>query len=437
MSTTATEDETTARHRPATTDLRGPLAGLIGRRRPGYSLPAPFYTDRAVFDHDLAAIFGEHWLFVGAEPEIAEPGDYVTVQVGTSSVIVLRDDDGDVRALHNVCRHRGTRLLDDRRGSTGNIVCPYHQWTYGTDGSLLHAGQQPAGFDKSCFTIKQVAVRRIGGLIFICLAEQPPADVDEMAERITPYLLPHDLTRTRIAAQDEVIVQANWKLAMENNRECYHCEGSHPELTCVFFPTYGYAVEDLPPRLLPAHARYLGAEAALERTCDERSIPYAAIEELHGRPTGFRIQREALDGGGESYTTDGTAASTKLLGDLDTARLGRLSLHIQPNAWFHFLGDHAVVFSLLPLDVDRSVIRTTWLVHSDAVEGVDYDHDRLTDVWRKTNAQDAALCQRAQLGVTDPAYQPGPYAPNEYQVDHFIRWYLERLEHNLGREADR
>ncbi|MGH3447727.1 MAG: RHO alpha subunit C-terminal catalytic domain-containing protein, partial [Nocardioidaceae bacterium] len=218
----------------------------------------------------------------------------------------------------------------------------------------------------------------------------------------------------------------------ENNRECYHCEAGHPELTCTFFPTYGYAIEEIPPRLLPAHARYLKAESDLERACADRGISYAPIEELHGRPSAFRVQREALDGGGESYTRDGTAASRKLLGDLDSSKLGRLSLHSQPNSWFHFLADHVVTFTVLPLAADRTLVRTTWLVHEDAVEGTDYDLDTLTEVWHKTNEQDATLVARAQAGVCSPAYEPGPYAPSEYQVDALVSWYIERLQEGVG-----
>ncbi len=199
----------------------------------------------------------------------------------------------------------------------------------------------------------------------------------------------------------------NWKLVMENNRECYHCEG-HPELACSLFPTYGYEDDEVPTRLRPAFDRYLAADADLRAACEERGLPHARIEELSGRSTGFRIQREPLDGAGESFTPDGTAVSGRLLGDLDTARLGRLSMHLQPNAWFHFLADHVVTFSVLPLAPDRTLVRTTWLVHEDAVEGVDYDLDRLTHVWRETNRQDGEFVARAQAGASARPTSPGP-----------------------------
>jgi glycine betaine catabolism A len=407
-------------------DTASRTARLVADRRPGHSLPAPFYNDHEIFDLDMSAVFARSWIFVGTEAEVAEPGDYRTVEVGSYSVIVVRDDEEQVRAWHNVCRHRGARILTDQQGSVGNIVCGYHKWTYGVDGRLVHAGQQPPSFDPGCFGLKPVHVRTVAGLVYICLATEPPADFDDIAERVTPYLLPHQLQRTKVAAQVDLVEQGNWKLVMENNRECYHCDG-HPELSCSLFPTYGYEAADMPARLRPAFDRYLAADDLLRRDCEERGLPYARIEELSGRETGFRIQREPLDGAGESLSLDGSAVSRPLLGELDTPRLGRLSMHHQPNAWFHFMADHAVTFSVLPLAPDRTLLRTTWLVHEDAVEGEDYDVDALTDVWRQTNLQDGVFVARAQLGTTSPAYEPGPYAPSEYQVDDFCTWYVERL----------
>ena len=90
------------------------LLRLLDARPAGFSLPAPLYTDPAVFDADMDLIFARHWIFVGSEPELAEAGDYLTVDLGRHAVVVLRDDDNEIRAFHNVCRHRGARLLAER-----------------------------------------------------------------------------------------------------------------------------------------------------------------------------------------------------------------------------------------------------------------------------------------------------------------------------------
>ncbi|WP_405845871.1 aromatic ring-hydroxylating dioxygenase subunit alpha [Streptomyces sp. NBC_01518] len=406
------------------------VGALVARRPAGQSLEAPFYVSEEFFDLDIEAVFARSWLFVAAEAELPEPGDYVTVTIGSYSVIVVRDDDEDVRAFHNVCRHRGARILDEERGSVGNIVCGYHRWTYGVDGKLLHAESQAPGFDPSCFGLRTVHARTVAGLVFICLAVEPPTDFDEVAARIEPYLAPHNLAKAKVATQIDLVENGNWKLTMENNRECYHCVG-HPELQACYFPIYGYQEQDIPPALRPAYERFLLADGEARKTYESLGLPYAEIEELDTRPTGFRIQREPLDLAGESYTPDGTAACTRLLADFPTARLGRLSMHLQPNSWFHFMADHAITFSTIPLGPDRTLVRTTWLVHADAVEGIDYDLDTMTKVWQATNDQDAVLVARAHQGISSPAYQPGPYGPTEEQVEAFVNWYVTRLRAHL------
>ena len=105
----------------------------------GHNLEAPFYTSEDIFALDMEAIFRQHWIQVAVEPDIPEPGDYVTVELGSDSILIVRDDDMAIRAFHNVCRHRGARLCNEDKGSVGNIVCPYHNWTYNLTGQLMFA----------------------------------------------------------------------------------------------------------------------------------------------------------------------------------------------------------------------------------------------------------------------------------------------------------
>ena len=410
---------------------QGDLAALVDRREAGFSLEAPFYSSQEVFDLDMAAIWTKHWLFVAAAAEVPEPGDFVTVDVGPSSVIIVRDDDEEVRAFHNVCRHRGSRILDDPCGSVGNLVCPYHHWTYDVGGRLLHAENQPATFDRSRFGLKPVHVRNVGGLVFICLAAEPPADFDDVAARIEPYLAPYQLGRTKVAHQVDLIEQGNWKLVMENNRECYHCDG-HPELLTAYFPLHGYTAEDVPPRLRRVWDRFEKATAALAASCVRQNFPVEGMRELDDRPTGFMISHAPLDGAGKSYTAGGEAVCGKRLGVIADDAFGDFHLHLQPNSWFHMLSDNAVVFTVLPLGPDRTFLRTTWLVHEDAEEGVDYDVPTLTHVWNATNTQDSAYVERAQRGVEDPGYEPGPYSEVEGDVDGFVTWYINRVRAHLA-----
>lgn len=405
---------------------------LLDTRRQGFSLSAPFYTDPDLFQLDMEAIFGQQWIFAASIAEMPEPGDYVTVDYGPYSLIVLHNDDGGVNVLHNVCRHRGARVLTKNSGTTGNLVCGYHSWTYAPDGDLIHASAPgEIEFDKKCFALKKAHGRTVAGLIFVCLADEPPQDFDQTAAVFEPYVAPHELAKTKIAYQQDIIEEGNWKLVMENNRECYHCDG-HPELACSLFPTWGLTDETVPAHLEDVWGRNQSAQASLEQRCQRYGLPYEVVEELDTRVAGIRISREALDGDGESFSTDGHRLSKKLLGDLRDFRLGRCSMHLQPNSWFHFLSDHVITFSAFPINDHQTLVRTTWLVADDAVEGVDYDVEKLTHTWKQTNLQDKQFVELCQQGVRSPMYEQGPYMKSEYQVEAFINWYTLRMREYMA-----
>ncbi|MGP5643276.1 aromatic ring-hydroxylating oxygenase subunit alpha [Corynebacterium variabile] len=414
----------------ATTGHRDRMLGLLRRRPPRTSLEAPLYTDPDLFSLDMQGVFATQWFFATTEAEIPEPGDYVTVDIGTLSLIIVRDDDGQVNALHNVCRHRGARVMTDRRGTTARLTCAYHSWTCATDGTLLHASSPGETFDRTCFSLRTAHVRSVCGLVFVCTAAEPPTDIDDLAATVTPYLAGFDIASAKVATRIDLMEEGNWKLTMENNRECYHC-GGHPELACSLFATWGLTADTVPPELAADWDRSLLADAALRERCTTHGLPWDIVEHLTDRDAGFRISREALDKAGESFSVTGERLSRKLMGDLPDFRLGRTSLHVQPNAWFHGLSDHVITFAAYPVSADRTLVRTTWLVAEDAVAGEDYDVDELTHVWRHTNSQDADFVQLAQQGVSSPAYVPGPYMRSEDQVEAFIGWYTDHMIRHL------
>src|SRR3546814_2748463 len=122
----------------------------------------------------MKLIFGQHWVFLAVATESPEPGDYVTIDLHKNSIVLVRDDNGEVKAFHNVCRHRGSRLCNEHTGSVGNLVCPYHQWTYDLEGKLLFAEHMGEDFDRGGNGLKPVHLQNLGGLLFICLADTPP-----------------------------------------------------------------------------------------------------------------------------------------------------------------------------------------------------------------------------------------------------------------------
>jgi Rieske 2Fe-2S family protein len=408
---------------------------LIAKRQPAHSLAREFYTSSDIFHLDMTQIFGRHWIYVGVEPDVPEPGDVMTVEIGDTSILIVRDDDLNVRAFHNVCRHRGAQLVEPGNSNVGNLVCRYHAWTYNLDGALIFADHMEASFDKACRGLKHVHLRSLAGLLFICLAKDPPADFEEMAATMTPYIAPHGIADCKVAHSVDLIEEGNWKLAIENNRECYHCGANHPELTrSLFAYGFGFAPQALGDDEREDAERYAATVAECHAEWEASGLPAREIEHLADRVTGFRCERLPIDRYGESQTLDTRAACTIKLGTIQNARSGGLSFWTQPNSWHHFMADHIVTFMLIPLSPERTLVRTKWLVHKDAVEDVDYTVANLTAVWEATNRQDGMLVGITQAGVRSPAYEPGPYSPfTEGLVEKFCLWYLDRMR--TGRPA--
>ncbi|MCK0197884.1 aromatic ring-hydroxylating dioxygenase subunit alpha [Ancylobacter sp. 6x-1] len=408
--------------------VQSPISLLLRQRAEGHSLPAGLYMRPDVFEADLDVFFRKHWIYVGLECDVPEPGDATVIDIGSSSLILLRDDDSQIRVLHNVCRHRGSRLLDAGSSVLSKLVCPYHQWTYELSGELIHAPHMGKGFDPTCHSIRPVQFRSIGGLIYVCLSDNPPKDIDTLERVMEERLAPYDIRNSRIAHQTDVIEDGNWKLTIENNRECYHCAGSHPELCVSFIDLdFGYDPESLGEDDRAEAEEHQRLYAERTAAWEAEGYPSAAFEQLAGNATNFRTQRLIIAGAGESQTPDATAACSKLMGAMTRKDLGDVHLWGH-NAWNHFMGDHAVTVMVIPLAPNRTLVRTKWLVHKDAVEGVDYDIEKLTSVWIATTDQDSLLVARSQQGIEDPAYLPGPYSRfTEGQLDNFATWYVEQM----------
>ena len=192
-------------------NIRTEVLNKLKTRREGYSLEQKFYTDADYYKLDLEMIWYRDWLFVGHDCEIPKTGNYFTVQIGDYPVIIVRDRSGTVRALNNSCRHRGSRVCTQDKGASAKLVCPYHQWTYELDGTLLFARNMGEDLDKASHSLKPVHCETFGGYIFICLADQAP-DFAPVKAMVEPYLARHKLGETKVAFESTIIEKGNWKL---------------------------------------------------------------------------------------------------------------------------------------------------------------------------------------------------------------------------------
>jgi glycine betaine catabolism A len=219
---------------------------------------------------------------------------------------------------------------------------------------------------------------------------------------------------------------------MENNRECYHCAATHPELVNSFLAEdFGFCPDGLSESALLEFEEYKRRNAANQAAWESDGYLCASFESLDETvQTNFRTQRLVIAGAGESQTIDTQVACRKLLGGLERRDLGDVHMWGH-HSWTHVMSDHAVVAYAIPLAPDKTLVRTVWLVHEDAVEGVDYDLRELTEVWVATTTQDAELVGNTHSGTQDPAYVPGPFSQyTEAYLDQFSRWYDARLKAN-------
>ena len=397
----------------------GRVRALLDQRRPGHTLPQPFYTDADLFEFDLAAIHGRSWIMAGFEAEVPLPGSTLAVTLGRSPVVLARGRDGVLRGFHNSCRHRGAQVCADGAGRSARLVCPYHQWVYDLDGRLLLAKRMGEGFDPAQHGLRPVHVETAGGCVYVCLADAPP-DFAPFREAVEPMLAPHALRQAKVAHRSTLVERANWKLVMENARECYHCAVRHPELSATF-----------PVR----------AKKHFDRAGDARAEAFAARMVRLGLPSEpvegdwWQAARFPLNEGMTSLTLDGQPACARpmLAADDD---LGSLRWALEPHHFAHAVGDHVFSFSAMPTGPHETVVTATWLVHADAEEGRDYDLAQLTALWDATNQQDLELVELNQHGVFSAGYTPGPYSDEaEALTQRFVDWYCRTARGYLGANA--
>ncbi|MFG5861175.1 aromatic ring-hydroxylating oxygenase subunit alpha [Metapseudomonas sp. CR1201] len=394
---------------------------LIRQRKERHALPGAAYSDPEVYRQDLERIWHREWIFAGHTFELEKPGQYLTLQIGDYPIAVVRGGDGQVRAFHNACRHRGSKVCTEAKGKVARLVCPYHKWAFDLDGKLLFARNMGPDFNAADYGLKPAHCEVVNSYIYVCVADKAP-DFTRFRDAVSPFITPHNLEDCKVAFESNLVERGNWKLVFENNRECYHCDGSHPELLNSFVENLSVAgvggAED--PELVAHWDR-----------CEAAGLPSRMVMDEAGQ---FRMTRIPLSTGAVSYTMDGKPAVAGRLDRSGEENIGALLYFNYPSTWNHFLGDHALSFRVLPQGPNETLVTTKWLVPKDAQEGIDYDIERLTRVWIATNDQDRRLVEGAQAGVSSPAYEPGPYSEiAENGVCQFVDWYCTTM---ISRLAD-
>lgn len=196
-------------------------------------LPVAAYTSQEWFDKEQALIFSKTWQFAGFVEDVQNPGDYVTVQAGLNSIVVVKGRDQRLRAFHNMCRHRGTQLLRAVGKKQKAITCPYHDWTYDLAGNLVSVPEQETEFadlDKSKFCLHKASVQTWKGMLFVHPEPNPQPLLDWFGG-IWEHLGPHQPEKLIEYPEStyEKVIHANWKIVAENYMDVYHLSHLHSE----------------------------------------------------------------------------------------------------------------------------------------------------------------------------------------------------------------
>ncbi|PYJ11051.1 MAG: (2Fe-2S)-binding protein [Verrucomicrobia bacterium] len=361
------------------------------------TLPQRYFTSPEVLAAEQEGIFSTHWMLVGHQSQIAQAGDYFVQEVAGESLIIARDQTS-VRAFYNVCRHRGTRLCEDRSGHSTTIQCPYHAWTYALDGRLVGAphmtGEAVPGFDKADYSLHAVSFGLWEGFIFVNLGDAP-ASLEQWFAPLQGKFSHWNLPRLRSAHRIEYDVRANWKLIFENYSECYHCPGVHPMLSKV--SPYDSAENDL------TEGPFLGGFMKITK-----GASLTMTGEACARPVGD----------GHKGEEEGEDAE-------DFERVFYYSIF--PNMLLSLHPDYVMVHQLWPQSPDRTLISCDWFFHPEAAEQSNFKPEDAVAFWDTTNKQDWHVCELSQQGIASRAYQPGPYSSRESIPAAWDREYLRRM----------
>jgi phenylpropionate dioxygenase-like ring-hydroxylating dioxygenase large terminal subunit len=390
--------------------------------KPGFAINPYFYRSHVTYEAELEHIVFKSWLYAGHISQVAKNGDYFLFDVGEDSIIISRDNKGQIGAMHNICRHRGARVCEEPSGNRKAFICPYHGWAYGNDGHLKSAREmdQLEGFKCEDYALKKVRFVVFQGMIFINCDPNAP-DFIVPLENISRQLGAYDLENAKVAERKTYRINANWKLVLENYLECYHCSSSHRQYAKL------HTLEAPSEKVKPINQ-------AMWARAEELTGVAGIAEEYYGYyndATAFGAcsytSRYALYEGFKTGSRDGQPVAP-LMGNMQGYDGGAGDFQMGPLTFMLNYPDHCVLYRFIPRNLTETDMEVVWYVNGDAVEGVDYEVEKVTWLWHHTSLEDEYIILRNNEGVNSRFFEPGPYHP-EYEATlmEFISWYLKAL----------
>lgn len=382
---------------------------------PGKGLDGVFYKHPEIYQRDLDRLFCRHWHCISHESVIPNPHDFELFRMAGEQVILTRDGKGALHAMLNMCRHKGAEVCTEDKGNAKVFVCPYHAWTYGNDGGLKTARLMPQDFKRKDYGLHKLQLRVVDGLVFITFAKDP-LDFSAAEQLIRDTCGQYGWGQAKVAHRQSYSIAANWKLAIENYVECYHCGPAHPEYSKVHVLENPVEQIEALNEAMMARTQALGIDVA-------QCSPWETSDT--GREA-IRSYRYALYDGMMTASQDGKPLAP-LMGKFSDFDGGVTSLHFGGLSYMVAYPDHGVIYRFIPTGPESCEMELVWLVAGTAVEGRDYDLGRLIWLWSVTAEQDRAIIEHTARGVQSHYFIPGPIAPMEAQSQRYISWYLAEL----------
>jgi Rieske 2Fe-2S family protein len=347
------------------------------------TFPADAYLSQDVFEWEMENLFRSSWVCVGRGDELVGSGQIRAVDVSGEGVLLARDREGALTAFSNVCRHRGHELAPVGGAIDARLIrCPYHAWSYRFNGDLRAAPTftQTPGFDMSEFPLVAVEAAEYLGWVWVDLSGEAPP-IEEHFGNLSEMARPYETTRLSTAATHCYVVEANWKVIVENYNECYHCSSIHPELCEVTPPDSGY---DHQPT-----GMWCGGTMILK--------DHAVTMSLDGVSNGVTFRE-----------VDGEMARQVWY------------LTVIPNLLLSMHPDYVMAHRLVPLSPEQTFIECSWLFPPEAFEIDGFDPAYAVDFWDITNREDWTACENVMKGVHHQGYRPGPLSSWEGTVYQFL-----------------
>ena len=402
---------------------------LLDNYTEGKTLPQEFYTNENIFSEEMNRIYFQkfNWLMVDHVTRIPNPGDYFLFNVEKESIIVIRGRDQEVRAFYNVCTHRGSRVCLEDEGSKKLLVCPYHAWSYDTEGNLKAARYMPDDFDPKQSGLRPCYIKIYEGLIFLNLTQDQPINFDDFIQPLKPMLDIHKTSKSKIALRKKYSTAANFKLVLENFSECYHCVPQHPELCSIhekdWVYTMGGGVGTAPKKETD---EYLKKIEPWVEDCKKRGLPTETyLETNEFREKGFSryADRTPIGNGHLSQTRDGTPAST-LMGTFKEFDGGLTQTAFNQFSICYFTNDFGIMFSFKPQSISETEVELIWLVDQNAKENIDYNVDDISYIWHTTTLADSRIIENNHKGLMSRSFEPGVLSKTETGITYFYNWYF-------------